>query len=202
MKKAATVITFLFHPLLMPTLGLLLLLNSGSYVSLLDDPAAKRAILSVVALGTLIFPLMMLPVFFYRNLVYNQKVTMVEEQWIPRFIILILYIVTSIYFLRLPLSRIIQGYILSVTITLAILVLVNLKLKISLHTAGLGGLAGLITAMIKMYEIPLEGFLLSALLAGGVVGTAKLLLNEHRPYEVYTGFAVGFSCVLVTLLVY
>jgi hypothetical protein len=201
MKKAATVISFLLHPLLMPTLGLLLLLNSGSYVSLFD-PAAKRAILFVMALGTLIFPLMMLPVFFYRNLVYNQKGTMVEEQWIPRFIILILYIVTSIYFLRMPLTRIIQGYILSVTITLAILVIINLRLKISLHTAGLGGLVGLIIALIKIYNIPLEGFLLPALLACGVVGTAKLLLKEHRPYEVYTGFALGFSCVLVTLLVY
>jgi lantibiotic modifying enzyme len=155
-----------------------------------------------MALGTLIFPLMMLPVFFYRNLVYNQKGTMVEEQWIPRFIILILYIVTSIYFLRMPLTRIIQGYILSVTITLAILVIINLRLKISLHTAGLGGLVGLIIALIKIYNIPLEGFLLPALLACGVVGTAKLLLKEHRPYEVYTGFALGFSCVLVTLLVY
>lgn len=201
MKKAATVISFLFHPLLMPTLGLLLLLNSGSYVALFD-PAAKRAILFVMALGTLIFPLMMLPVFFYRNLVYNQKGTMVEEQWIPRFIILILYVVTCIYFLRMPLYRIIQGYILSVTITLAILVFTNLRLKISMHTAGLGGMVGLIAALIKIYKIPLEGFLLLALLAFGVVGTAKLLLKDHRPYEVYSGFAIGFSCVLVTLLVY
>ena len=68
MKIVARIVSTLFHPLLMPTLGLLLLLNSGTYLSLLD-PAAKRAILFVMALGTLFFPLMMLPVLYYRNLI-------------------------------------------------------------------------------------------------------------------------------------
>jgi hypothetical protein len=201
MKRVASLVSVLLHPLLMPSLGLLLLLNSGSYVSLLD-PAAKRAILFVMALGTLVFPLMMLPVFFYRNLVYNQKENMAEERWVPRMIILILYIITTVYFLRLPLNRIIQGYVLSVTIAFALLVFLNIWLKISMHMAGPGGIAGLIIGLILTYEIPLEGFLLLSLLAGGVLGTAKLMNEEHRPYEIYVGFGVGFVCVLATLLVY
>ena len=201
MKKAASVISILFHPLLMPTLGLLVLLNSGSYVSLLD-PAAKRAILFVLALGTLVFPLMMMPIFFYRNLVLNQKGTVMEERWIPRIIILILYIITCIYFMRLPLNRIIQGYVLAVTATLALLTLISIREEISMHTAGPGGVAGLIIAMIILYGTQLEGFLLMALLAAGIVGTAKLLEGAHRPVEVYSGFLVGFVCVLTVLFLY
>jgi membrane-associated HD superfamily phosphohydrolase len=201
MKKAASVISILFHPLLMPTLGLLVLLNSGSYVSLLD-PAAKRAILFVLALGTLVFPLMMMPIFFYRNLVLNQKGTVMEERWIPRIIILILYIITCIYFMRLPLNRIIQGYVLAVTATLALLTLISIRVEISMHTAGPGGVAGLIIAMIILYGTQLEGFLLMALLAAGIVGTAKLLEGAHRPVEVYSGFLVGFVCVLTVLFLY
>jgi hypothetical protein len=201
MKKAASVISILFHPLLMPTLGLLVLLNSGSYVSLLD-PAAKRAILFVLALGTLVFPLMMMPIFFYRNLVLNQKGTVMEERWIPRIIVLILYIITCIYFMRLPLNRIIQGYVLAVTATLALLTLISIRVEISMHTAGPGGVAGLIIAMIILYGTQLEGFLLMALLAAGIVGTAKLLEGAHRPVEVYSGFLVGFVCVLTVLFLY
>lgn len=67
MKKLALFISYLFHPLIMPSLGLLIILNSGTYNALMD-PAVKRAILFVMALGTLIFPLMMLPVIQYRNL--------------------------------------------------------------------------------------------------------------------------------------
>lgn len=201
MKKAASAISILFHPLLMPTLGLMILLNSGSYVSLLD-PAAKRAILFVMALGTLVFPMMMLPIFFYRNLVMNQKGTEMDERWIPRIIILILYIITCIYFLRLPLHRMIQGYVLAVTATMALLTLISIWMKISLHTAGLGGVVGLIIALIIYFGTQLEGFLLIALLAGGLVGTARLLEGVHRPSEVYSGFVVGFASVFTVLLLY
>jgi hypothetical protein len=201
MKRAASVISILFHPLLMPTLGLLLMLNSGSYISLLD-PAAKRAILFVLALGTLVFPLMMLPIFYYRNLVSIHKGSVLEERWIPKIIIFILYIITCFYFIKLPLTRIIEGYVISVTVTFALLIILDIKLKISAHTAGLGGLAGLIIALIYIYETPLEGFLLMVLFSGGLVGSARLTLGEHRPFEVYCGFALGFICVLITLLVY
>lgn len=201
MKKAASVISILFHPLLMPTLGLLVLLNSGSYVSLLD-PAAKRAILFVMALGTLVFPLMMLPIFFYRNLVLNQKGSMVEERWVPRIIILILYIITCVYFLRLPLNRIIQGYVLAVAATMALLTLISIRVQISMHTAALGGVAGLIIALIIFFGTQLEGFLLIALLAGGIVGTARLMEGAHRPVEIYGGFLLGFVSVLTVLLLY
>ena len=201
MKKAASVISVLFHPLLMPTLGLMILLNSGSYVSLLD-PAAKRAILFVMALGTLVFPLMMLPIFFYRNLVLNQKGSVMEERWIPRIIILILYIITCIYFLRLPLNRIIQGYVLAVTATMALFLLISIWVQISMHTAALGGLAGLVIALIIFYGTQLEGFLLVVLLAGGLVGTARLLVGAHHPGEVYSGFVLGFMAVLGILLLY
>jgi len=201
MRRIASLVSVILHPLLMPSLGLLLLLNSGSYISLLD-PAAKRAILFVMALGTLIFPLMMLPVFFYRNLVYNQKGNMAEERWVPRMIILILYIITTVYFLRLPLNSIIQGYVLSVTIAFTLLVLLNIRLKISVHLAGPGGITGLIIGLIMTFKVPLEGYLLLALLAAGLLGTARLLSEEHRPYEIYTGFGIGFACVLATLLVY
>ena len=201
MKRVASIISVLFHPLVMPSLGLLLLLNSGTYISLFD-PAAKRAIMFVMALGTLVFPLMMLPVFFYRNLVYNQKGDGTEERWIPRLVILILYIITCIYFMRLPLNRMIQGYVLSVTITLSLLVLLNLWFKISAHVAGPGGMAGLIIILIMKFGVPLELFLVLAILIGGVVGTAKLISEEHRPFEIYSGFAIGFLSVLVTLLAY
>ena len=201
MKRVSSIISVLFHPLLMPSLGLLLLLNSGTYIALFD-PAAKRAIMFVMALGTLVFPLMMLPVFFYRNLVNSQKEHGAEERWIPRLVILILYIITCIYFMRLPLNRMIQGYALSVTIALSLLVILNLWVKISGHIAGPGGIAGLVIVLIMKFGVPLEIFLLLAILAGGVVGTAQLISGEHKPIEIYSGFAIGFLSVLVTLLAY
>lgn len=201
MKKTARIINILFHPLLMPTLGLLLILNSGTYLSLLD-PAAKKAVLFVMALGTLLFPLMMIPVLYYRNLITSLQDASREERFLPYLIVLILYIITFVYFVRLPLSHLIHGYALSVTILLFFLILLNIKFRICGHMAAIGGIAGLIIGLIVLYQTPLQGFLVMTLLAGGLTGSARLILGVQRPVEIYTGFMLGFAVVLTTLLVY
>ena len=201
MKKIAPVVSILFHPMLMPTLGLLLLLNSGTYISLLD-PAAKRAILFVMALGTLFFPLMMMPILYYRNLITSIQNGSREERLISQVIILILYIITFVYFVRLPLSRVIHSYVLATAITLSVVILLGIWFKISLHTAALGGVAGLIIALIFLYETPLQGMLMIAVLTGGVTASSRLALGVCRSAEVYSGYLVGFGVVLITLLLY
>jgi len=201
MKRIALVVSYLFHPLLMPSLGLLLLLNSGTYLALLD-PSAKRAILFVMALGTLFFPLIMIPVLFYRRLISNLQNATWEERIIPQLIILILYIITFVYFIRLPLSKTIHAYVLSIAATLFLLLILGSKFRICNHMAGLGGLTGLIIALILLYETPLQGALLLTFIAAGATGTARLLLGRQRPVEVYTGFLLGFGVVLTTLLIY
>lgn len=201
MKATARVITILFHPLLMPTIGLLLILNSGTYLSLLD-PAAKKAVLFVMALGTLLFPLMMIPVLYYRNLITSLQDAQREERFLPYMIILILYVITYIYFVRLPLSHIIHAYVLSVAILLFVLMLITLKFRICAHTAALGGIVGLVFTLILKYETPLLGFMAMGILAAGLVGTARLFLGVQRSAEIYTGFLLGFVVVFMTLLIY
>ena len=201
MKKAAPLISYLFHPLLMPSLGLLIILNSGTYLALLD-PAAKRAIMFVMALGTLIFPLMMLPFLQYRNLVMkNGQAATRGERLVPQIIILVLYIITFVYFKRLPLSQVIHAYVLSVAGTFFLVILVNLKFRISIHAAALGGLTGLIIALIFLYETPLQGLLMLTLLAGGLTGSSRLAQGDHWG-AILSGFFLGLAVVLFTILVY
>jgi hypothetical protein len=201
MKKLARVISFVFHPLLMPTLGLLLLLNSGTYLALLN-PAAKRAILFVMALGTLIFPLMMIPILYYRKLLTGLQQSTREERLIPQLVILILYIITFVYFARLPLSRVIHAYALATALTLSGVIILSIWFKICLHSAALGGLAGLIIALIYLYQTPLELILIMVFLAGGLTASSRLATGVQRPAEVYGGYLLGFVVLLLTLLVY
>ena len=155
-----------------------------------------------MALGTLFFPLMMMPILYYRNLVGSLKNSSREERLITQIIILILYIITFVYFVRLPLSRLIHSYVLATAITLSVLIFLGIWFRISLHTAALGGLTGLIIALIFLYESPLQGLLILVLLAGGVTASARLALGLNRSAEVYGGYLVGFGVMLITLLVY
>ena len=199
MKKAAPLISYLFHPLIMPSLGLLIILNSGTYLALLD-PAAKRAIMFVMALGTLVFPLMMVPVIQYRSLVLRDgQAASKNEQLIPQIIILVLYIITFVYFKNLPLQGVIHSYVLSVAGTLLILVILNLRLKVSIHMAALGGISGLIIALIYLYQTPLEGFLILSFLAAGITGSSRLVIGDGWG-ELLSGYLLGFVVVLFTVL--
>ena len=56
-KKAARIITFLFHPTIIPTLGFLLLFHSDFYFSMLGWPA-KRLVLLVIFFTTCILPML------------------------------------------------------------------------------------------------------------------------------------------------
>ncbi len=201
MKYITSAVTYIFHPLLMPTLGLLLMLNSGTYLSLLNSDA-KQAILFVMALGTLVFPLMMIPIFHYRHLITEIRELPREEQMVPKLVILILYIITFVYFVRLPLSKVIHSYVLSVAITLLLLLLVQLKFNICMHSAALGGLAGLLMAMFILYQAPLQGVFILTLLAGGITATARIAQGSVTGAGVYSGYLTGFVVVLTTMLVY
>ena len=198
MKKLAPLVSYVFHPLIMPSLGLLIIFNSGTYLALLD-PAAKRALVFVMALGTLVFPLMMLPIIQYRNLLRSEQSGSRGEQLVPQAIILVLYMITYVYFKRLPVSKVIHAYALSVTITLFLLVIINLKMKVSMHLAALGGISGLIIALIFLYQTPLQGFLLLSFLAAGLLGSARLAMGDHWR-DVLSGFVMGFVVILITLL--
>ena len=201
MRTLSRILSQVFHPLLMPTLGLVVILHSGTYLSLLD-PAAKKAILSVMAMGTLIFPLMLLPLLQYRRLISSLQDRSREGRIIMHAIMLILYVITFVYFVRLPLNRMIHAYVLSVTILLALILLSDLKFRICLHAAALGGLTGLILMLMLYYETALEAYLVIVLLMAGLSGSARINEGHQRPWEVYLGFLGGMAVVSLTLLLY
>jgi len=199
MKLAARFISVLFHPLLMPALGLLLILNSGTYLSLLD-PGIKKALLAVMALGTLVFPLVLIPALLYRRTNVNLYNLDRNERVLPLLAILVLYGITFLYFYRLHLNSLVHGFALSsVTLVLSLLVL-NIWIKVCAHTAALGGMVALVLMLIFLYATPLAGVLIMVLLASGITSSSRLLLGIQEPAEVYTGFGTGFGVVILTLL--
>ena len=148
------------------------------------------------------FPLLMYPVLYYRNMITTIMDASREERLVPQLILLVLYVITFVYFARLPLSRMIQGYVLSATILLFLVFLVTLKFKICGHMAALGGMTGLIITLILMYETNLQAILIIVLMASGLMGSSRLFIRAQRPIEVYAGYMLGFVVVLTTLLVF
>lgn len=200
-KRAAQIFSILFHPLILPAIGMLIILNSGSYISLLP-PDIKRVLLTITLLGTLIFPVTLLPVLYLRNMISNFQVLNREERNLPFMLILIIYVFMFIILIRLPLSSQLHAYALSIPVTVLLLVASNLKWKLSIHMVGMGGINGLIIALVLVFGVPLQGYFALSIIAAGMTGSARLFLGTHQPFEVYGGFVLGFISVLGVMLIY
>jgi len=200
MKNLARTLNHLFHPMLMPVLGLLLILNSGTYLALLD-PGAKRVLLMVMGMGTLLFPLFSLPFLHYRRTMAPVQDRM-SERMLPMLVILVLYGITMVYFMRLPLSRLLHAYALSFTLLTLLIFLSEMRFRLCTHMAGLGGMAALVLALMLLYEVPLQGILMLVLLAAGISGSVRLYLGMQNPAEEAGGFLLGFLVIGATLLLY
>jgi hypothetical protein len=200
-KKLAQIISLLFHPLLMPSVGMLIIFNSGTYLSLIP-PEAKRVILTITFLSTLVFPLSLLPVLYFRKLISDLQIDKREERFLPFLLILILYILTFIFILRLPLHSHIHGYALTLPVMVALLMIVNIKYKISTHMLGIGGITGLIISLILIFGVPLQAYFMLTILAAGLVGTSRKFLGDYSSLELFGGFVLGMITTGSVMIIY
>lgn len=57
---------------------------------------------------------------------------------------------------------------------------------------GMGGLFAVVLYATNIATFDISYFIMGALFLGGLVGTARLQLGEHKPREVYSGYLLGF----------
>jgi membrane-associated phospholipid phosphatase len=67
---------------------------------------------------------------------------------------------------------------------------------------GMGGMTGLIVYLIIHMQVNLEFYLIIAILVAGLVGTSRLILKAHKPFEIYSGFIIGWIVVFSIMLIF
>lgn len=200
-RRLAQIISVLLHPLLMPAFGMLIMFNSGTYVSLLTFEAKKILLLMIVT-GTFLLPASIIPFMIYRKMITDVSLSVREERFLPMVLTLLFFMLTFFLIYRLPVNRMIHAYLLAVNISLLLSVLVNTFQKISTHMVGLGGITGLVLALILLFGVPMQSFFILAVAATGLAGFARLKLAAHRAVELLSGFTLGLLVVMLVMLLY
>ena len=191
LHPAARVTSIVFHPLLIPTLGFLLLFNSGFYFAILPW-SVKQFILLVVFLSTCVLPalsigLLALSPKFDLNMDKN------TDRVLPLVMSSIYYYLGFLVLRRLPVFQIYNLFLLASILVQVVLIVISLKWKISAHSAAMGGLfGGFFSLSFQLQETPML-LLIALILISGMVGSARLILSKHTNWQVYAGFLVGFS---------
>ena len=101
MDKAARIISILFHPLIMPSVGFLLLFNSGTYLAYLPFEY-KKMILLIVFLCTFVIPLSILPFFLYHKIISDINMSGARERFAPLVINFILFVLCYFLLRKVP----------------------------------------------------------------------------------------------------
>jgi hypothetical protein len=196
-NKIAKIITWVFNPLIMPTLGILLMLYSDSYLALMPFEG-KRLVLIMVFACTFLIPMSFIPVLYYMKLISSFEMELTERV-LPLFATAIVYFLTFFFLRKLPIPFI-NAFMLATAGCVLLNAIISLFWKISSHLIGIGGVVGLVATLYIKFQADVFLFLVGTVIVAGLLGFARLQLQKHTPAQIYIGFFMGFVLVSGFLL--
>ncbi len=212
MKHISNIISVVFHPMLIMSYALLILLLINPYLFAVQDDKLKGLLLFSVATLSLLFPLFATLMMKGIGLIDSLQMKDKKERIGPMIVAVIFYVWLYLNFKNNSfVPDAFRFFILGSTISLAIAFVINTHSKISLHTVGMGGL--LMGFLLIRYNYSYETFvlelfgraymlqtnivLLVLMIAAGAVGSARLYLKAHSNDEVFGGYLVGMVSMLL-----
>jgi hypothetical protein len=186
----AKIISVVYHPLLVPLYGLLIIFLSPTIFEYLPL-AYKKILLLIVLLNNVLIPLSLIPYLKYRQLISSWFVINQKERIIPLITTSIFYFITLYIILTFKIPVFIKAFILTSAVLSSIITVINFWFKISIHSVGAGALIALVIALSVKSNDPLTLMLIAVILLAGLVLSSRLWLNSHSPKEVWLGFFLG-----------
>jgi hypothetical protein len=187
----ARIASIIFHPLLIPTWGFLMLFNSGLYFTLISD-ANKKMVLGIVLLSTCIFPILSIGLLGLSSR-FDTHMEKNTDRVLPLIFSSIFYYAGYLLLRHMPIFPIYGFFLIAAILIQIALMLVSLSWKISTHSAAIGGLLGGFLALSFLFHVYPFLILISLVLISGLVGTSRLILEKHTNIQVYSGFFLGFG---------
>ena len=193
MKTLALTLSVLFHPLLMCTYGCLLLFF-GIHNTVYDYLTAfetKWRISLIVFIFSFLFPLT--NIFILYRLKRIPSITLSEraDRTFPYLMTAVFYFGLFYLMLDVNIWRVIKLSVAGAGLAILLTAFINLKFKISAHMVGIGGLLGLLISVSQLIKFDMTPFYMAVIILAGLLGFARMRLDEHSPRQVYLGFCLG-----------
>ena len=189
-------ISFIFHPIIMPLLGVIFYFSKSPRYIPQEIMEAKIISLSIL---TIILPILL---YFLLKTIGKTK-TIYLKTTKERVIPLSLNIIISILIIIrvLPSNQIIELYFFFIGIlisTIICLVLAILKFKASIHMIAIAGVLMFAIGISLHFGKNLNGSLALFFIIAGAIATSRLHLKAHTSIELIFGFCIGlFPQILV-----
>lgn len=211
-KAVAKIISYILNPLLMPTIGVVIIfifIMPAMHLPYEIPTHARRIVYILVFITTFVVPITMLPFMLTLNIIKNIQLETARERVVPLLSTGIAYLFA--YFILVKISNsasyatrsilyLIQTFILGTCISVFLCMLVSLRWKISAHMIGIGGIVGTIVGLSITKDIDLHRILVISFIVSGLLGTSRLKVNAHVPTQVYAGFFLGYTVLFTSFI--
>ncbi|HUH72989.1 MAG TPA: hypothetical protein VLZ75_01155 [Chitinophagales bacterium] len=202
------IISYVFHPLLLPTYGTLLYIwaNPSIEGKEVDEMTfVKPGLVAVtIFINTFIMPavaiLMMKALGFIKSLeMYDKQDRIIPFIATMTFYIWAFLVIKNYFDFMLPIYMI---FMLGTLISLMLSFFINLFFKLSLHMVGMAGLLTGTLLMMLSSEYSLIGALILIIIFNGLVAASRFYLKAHTVKELYVGFLIGVVGQLLSFSVF
>ena len=191
-NRLAQIISAVFHPLLMPLYGLLIIFTTPALFGYLPFPV-KKILFFIVIINNLVMPLMLITYFKFRNVITSWTIENRNERIIPLITTSFFYLFTVYLIYRFHIPFFIKSFIICSAILAIAVTILSFWWKISIHSTGAGAITALVLILSVKMHTPLTLLMIIVILMAGLVMSSRLWLNSHTPGEVWSGFLLGFS---------
>lgn len=190
------VLSWILSPVILPVYGIILVfsLSMLSYV----PTAGKLQIIGIVFGLTALLPGMAIFIMSRYGGVKDVALTRRSDRPIPYILIGCALLGCGYYLSTTGLPVWVSLFYIGAAVAAAVNLIVNFWWKISAHGAGMGGFIAMIMLMNR-YGLPhynLWIWCIGAVLAGGLLGMARVWLGRHTPMQTVAGEVSGIICVL------
>jgi len=204
-----------FHPLLMVTYMLIILLVVNPYMFGVNGVQGGMLIIIKIFLYTFVIPAFAVFMMKSLDLIDSIEMKTKSERIGPYIITGILYMWAFRTILDNPdIPSAYKLFVLGATIGLFVAFFFNLFTKVSMHALGMGGLLGMIiiTSLLYSYdtfvfqlgslwivEMSMNALMMIVIVLSGIVCTSRLLLKAHNLQDLYSGFIIGLAAQFLAL---
>jgi len=195
----AKIVSVVFHPLLMPVYGLVIIFSGQTLFGYLPF-GVKRLLLLIILINNVFLPISLMPFLYHRGIITTWTVDDRRERLIPFVLTTVLYGATSFIFFRFPLPLFLKSFIFGALFLSILVTVINLKWKISVHSVGAGALLAMVLILSFRMYTPLVWHIVTVVIASGIVLSSRLKLNYHNPQQVWFGFFTGFAGLSLFML--
>ncbi|WP_347173455.1 hypothetical protein [Polaribacter uvawellassae] len=184
-------ISVILHPIVIPTIGVLL------FLSITPNEIRKERqylLISIVFFSTYIVPLISLIILKTLGLIESFQVESIKERKIPLFLMLLIFYILGNSLINISDFKELGMLFYGTNVSLAIIYLLfSFQIKSSLHIMSLSSALGFFLLFGNIYSISILPIAVILIILIGVLASSRLQLKAHNQKEIYLGFFIGLA---------